>query len=63
MRRGLLQGVGGLAGQRLVGLLLEPFGPVGRFGREQLFQVDGGRRTVGLLGLDGDRTALGPPPG
>ena len=55
----VLQAGGGLAGDGLVGLLLEPLDPVGRLGGQELFQVDRGRCAVGLRGLDGDRAARG----
>ena len=51
---------GGLTGQRLVGLLLEPLRPVGGLGGEEFLQVDRGRCAVRLRGLDGDRAALRP---
>ena len=59
-RLGVLQRGGGLTGHGLVGFLLEPLGPVGGLGGEQLLQVDRGRCAVGLGGLDGDRAALRP---
>ena len=54
----LLQGIGGLA-QLLVSILLEPFGPLGRLGDQQGFQVDRSRGPVRLRRLDGDGPALG----
>ena len=55
----LLRRSGGLARHGLVGLLLEPLGPVGGLGGEEFLQVDRRRCAVRLRGLDGDRAALG----